>query len=202
MNCLSTHIDPNLQYFVTGGKDGAVRVWKYSNRELITQYSEHRKGVLQVSIDSEKPNIVHSLGGDSTVLSYDLKLAKRIIGHTINGCTMHCLTQRKDSELELVTGDSHGCILYWDIDVREPVMELQSSRNAIRTAQISNSGKFLAFAGEDTVLKILHVESNQMVSMGESHSNTVRTIAWTPDDRQILTGGDDNCLTVWNFFLA
>ena len=41
--------------------------------------------------------------------------------------TMVSLTQRKDSELELITGDSLGQLLYWDIDVRDPVMAVQGN---------------------------------------------------------------------------
>ena len=41
--------------------------------------------------------------------------------------TMVSLTQRRDSELELITGDSLGQLLYWDIDVRDPVMAVQGN---------------------------------------------------------------------------
>jgi hypothetical protein len=43
-------MDGSLQYIVSGGGDGAVRVWKMSNRELVTQYTEHRRGVSKVRV--------------------------------------------------------------------------------------------------------------------------------------------------------
>ena len=39
---------------------------------------------VQVIVDVKSPNIVHSVGGDCSVLSYDLKAAKRIICHIAN----------------------------------------------------------------------------------------------------------------------
>lgn len=138
---IASHVDPSLQYFVTGGGDGAVRVWKYSNRELVTQYTEHRKGVSKVLIDIKSPNIVHSVGGDCSVLSFDLKASRRIICHIINSGAMIDMTQRKDVELELITSDSLGRLLYWDIDIRDPVIAVQDpSRTAIRCCEISPSG--------------------------------------------------------------
>jgi len=72
-NSVAVNMDGALSYFVTGGGDGAIRVWRLGNRELVTQYSEHTKSVAKVLIDVKQPNIVHSVGADCSVLSYDLK---------------------------------------------------------------------------------------------------------------------------------
>jgi WD40 repeat protein len=200
---IAAHVDNSLQYFATGGGDGAIRVWKYTNRELITQYTEHRRGVAKILIDFKAPNIVHSVGGDCSVLSYDLKAGKRIICHIVNNGVMSNMTQRKDGEQEVITCDSYGRLLYWDVDIREPVLAVQDpSRQMIRTCQVSPSGKFLAFAGDDQILKVLDSQSFQIISLGQSHSGPILTLHWTPDERQILTGGEDMCISVWNFYLG
>ena len=200
---VAVHLDPTLQYFVSGGGDGAVRVWKFSNRELVTQYTEHRRGVSKVLIDIKSPNIVHSVGGDCSVLSFDLKAARRIICHIVNTGAMLSMTQRKDSELELVTSDTLGRLLYWDIDIRDPVMAVQDpSRTAIRACEISHSGRFLAFAGDDFALKVLDTNTQQMITLGQVHSSPILSLSWTPDERQIITGGSDSSLCVWNFYLG
>lgn len=200
---IAAHVDPSLQYFATGGGDGAIRVWKYSNRELVTQYTEHRHGVAKILIDIKKPNIVHSVGGDCSVLSYDLKAGRRIICHIVNNGVMGNMTQRKDGENEVITSDSYGRLLYWDIDIREPVLAIQDpGRMMIRTCQVSPSGRFLAFAGDDQILKILDSTTFQIISLGQSHSSPILTLHWTPDERQILTGGEDTCISVWNFYLG
>lgn len=200
---IAVHVDPQVQFFVTGGGDGAVRVWKYSNRELITQYSEHRKGVAKVIIDAKAVNVIHSVGGDCSVLSYDLKADQRIICHIVNSGSMLDMTQRKTAEYECITCDTMGRLLYWDIDIRDPVMAVQdASRTIIRTCSVSPSGQFLAFAGDDCVLKVMDVTSNQIISMGYGHSSAVESLAWTPDERQIISGGIDSSLCIWNFYLG
>lgn len=200
---IAAHVDPTLQYFVTGGGDGAVRVWRYSNRELITQYTEHRKGVCRVIIDTKSPNIVHSVGGDCSVLSFDLKAARRVICHIINSGTMTAMTQRKDAELELITGDTMGRLLFWDIDIRDPVMAVQDpSRTAIRSCSVSPTGRFLVFAGDDHILKVMDMRSNQIVSLGYGHSSPILSLSWTPDEKQIISGGADSSLCIWNYYLG
>lgn len=203
---IAIHMDEetlNVPYFVTGGADGAVRVWKYHNRELILQYSEHRKGVARVIIDEVQPNIVHSVGGDCSVLSYDLKAARRMMCHIVNTGMMLGMSQRKDSERELVTCDTLGRLLYWDIDVRDPVLAVQDpSHYPIRAMEVSPTGRFIAFAGDDFILKVLDTKEQLIVSLGQSHSAPIISLAWTPDERQIITGGEDSCLSVWNFHLG
>lgn len=200
---IAAHISPSLQYFATGGGDGAVRIWKYSNRELITQYTEHRNGVAKVLVDLQQPNIVHSVGGDCSVLAYDLKAARRIICHIVNSGVMLTMTQRMEREYEVVTADSTGRMLYWDIDIRDPVLSVQDpSRTAIRICQISPSGRYLAFAGDDQYLKVIDDATNQIVSLGQSHSGPILSLVWTPDERQVITGGEDTCLSVWNFYIG
>ncbi len=200
---IAAHVDSSLQYFASGGGDGAIRVWKYSNRELITQYTEHRKGVSKIIIDLKSPNIVHSVGGDCSVLSYDLKAGRRIICHIVNNGVMANMTQRKDGENEIITSDSYGRLLYWDVDIREPVLAVQDpARQLIRACQISPSGRFLAFAGDDQILKILDCINFQIISLGQSHSGPILSLHWTPDERQVLTGGEDTCVSIWNFYLG
>lgn len=200
---IAAYVDNSLQYFVTGGGDGAIRVWKYSNRELITQYTEHRKGVAKVLVDVKSPNIVHSVGGDCSVLSYDLKAGRRIICHIVNNGNMINMTQKKEAEYETITCDSLGRLLYWDIDIREPVMAVQDpSRSVIRCCQVSPSGRFLAFGGDDQILKILDSVSHQIISLGQSHTGPILSLTWTPDEKQVITGGEDCCLSVWNFFIG
>ena len=193
-----------LQYMVSGGGDGAVRIWRLGNRELLNQYSEHAKGISKVLVDNKHSNIVHSASLDCTVLSYDLKISKRLICHMIKGGNITDMTQRWDSEGELVTCDTNGRLLHWDIDVREPVLAVKDAGHMphLRCCAISPTGNYLAFAGDDSMLKILHVPSSQMVSLGRGHSGVINCLAWTPDEKQIVTGGEDSCMCVWNFYLG
>ena len=202
---LALYSDPNnkLSFLASGGIDGTVRIWRLGNRELITQYTEHTKPVCKILVDTNKPNILHSVGADGTVLSYDLKTVRRIICHILNGGSMLDMTQRRDSETELITSDAIGRLTHWDIDVREPVMLIHDpTRLAIRKCAISPTGRFLAFGGDDTVLKVLDVTTGQVLSLGQGHSSSIKALSWTPDERQIVTGGDDCCLVIWNFYLG
>jgi len=192
----------NPEMLVTGGADNAVRVWRLSTRELLAQFSEHTKAISRVLVDNRLQNIVHSVSLDGQVLSFDLKTKRRAFGHSIpKGALLYDVSQRPDSEQELVTCDSRGRILVWDCDIRDPVASVRDEF-PIRSCAVSPSGAFLAFVGEDHRLKVVRMDSMEIVSVGWGHTDIVRTVAWTPDEKQIVTGGDDFSLCVWNFFLG
>ena len=193
-----------LELLVTGGMDGAVRVWRLSSRELVAQFNEHCKPVFATLVDIRQSHILHSAALDGTVVSVDLHTLRRVMGHSVaRGAQPNCLSQRPDGEQELVTADNHGRILLWDIDVLEPVCSVQDpTRFPIKTCAVSPSGSFLAYAGDECSLKVLRLSDMAELAVGYGHSLTVRTVTWTPDERQIVTGGDDCSVCVWNFFAA
>ncbi len=200
---LAAHVGENLQYFISGGADSSIRVWRLANREMVTQYFQHTRPIVALKIDDESPNIIHSVSMDATVLSYDLKAAKRIMSHMVTNGQLAGITQRKDSERELVTCDNQGRLLHWDIDVRDPVVAVQDpGKLAIKVCSVSPSGRYLAFAGDDQLVKVLEIGSTSVVSVGQAHSGSITCLVWTNDERQVITGGLDTCICVFNFYLA
>lgn len=212
----------NVEYMVTGGKDGAIRIWKLSTRELVTQYTEHTKSISRVLVDLQSSNIIHSSSYDGTVISYDLQTNQRKISHILSSggggggdsrrggsggsISLTDMTQRFDSECEVVTCDTGGRLITWDIDIRDPVMIVQDISEinpSLSCCMISPvTGLYLAFAGSDGVLKILDIQRNQIVSLGRGHSDEIVCLSWTPDEKQIITGGKDNCMCIWNYYLG
>lgn len=83
VTALATHADASLAYLVSGGADGSVRVWTLRSRELMLQFTEHKKAVTQVLVDVTSPNLIHSAGLDCQVLTYDLRRQRRVVAHMV-----------------------------------------------------------------------------------------------------------------------
>ncbi len=61
----------------------------------------------------------------------------------------------------------------------------------------SHNGTFIATGGTAGVLRVWRFDSSKLVSAVVAHSGNINGVSFTPDDRQILTVGDDGCINVW-----
>lgn len=75
----SIYVDAN--YILSGGQDGAVRVWARSNRKLLIQFNDQKKDIVTLIPDLNQPHLIHSCSMDRTISTYDLKQEKRMNGH-------------------------------------------------------------------------------------------------------------------------
>ena len=208
---------------VSGGDDGRVAVWSRGGREQVAVFQDHTKPVLQVIADFANSALLHSVGADRCIFSFDLKTERRVTCHQLPSAAaagMVCISQRLDSEQEVVSAAADGRVLCWDIDIPDtPVQELPAPNAAkINAIAVSPSGRFVATAGDDAALTLYelmplstHLATQGVTPVGgeiisrkalEGHTGRVLGLAWAPDEKQLVSVGDDSCIVVHNFYGA
>ena len=71
--------------------------------------------------------------------------------------------------------------------------------SAIPTSVAKTSdGKFLAIGFEDGSLQVLSVADNKVVANTVAHAGGVRGVAFSADDKQIVSGGADKAVKIWD----
>ena len=64
----------------------------------------------------------------------------------------------------------------------------------------SHNGKFLVTGGTAGVVRLWDYDSAQLLSSGTGHSGTIMSLKFSPDDRQVVSVGDDGNVFIWNIF--
>lgn len=213
-------------YILSGGDDGRVCVWARGTRELLLQFSEHKGPCTGAIADAGSPSLVHSVGQDRCVFTYDLRSERRVGGFALpsrSAAAFTALAQRPTGERELVSGQKDGRLLLWDPDTPErPVAEAREAPAvAVLAAAVSPSGELLAAATGDGALRVYMCGdvgeaagagaglargpgSSEMplAYVRAAHSGACTSVQWSPDERQIVTGGADCCVCVYNLYSA
>ncbi len=162
----------------------------------------HTKPITKVMPDLNQPHIIHSCGLDKAICTFDLKKEKKIVGHSIKNGVINDMSQRKDHELELVTGGQGSPICFWDCDEADPVAYIDYPYK-VSSLQVSNSGKYLAFGSETNEVFVYNIADPTkftIVGKGGAHSGPVMKLKWSPDDKQIVSVSADASLCIWNFY--
>ena len=114
------------------------------------------------------------------------------------------LTQRIDSEQELITCDASGRILFWDCDVAEPILTVDVDGQSVTCVAVSPSGRYLALCRDEMItvfqLSLPISAPPKPIAEGWAHSAIVQSVQWSPDERQLVSIGVDACICIWNFF--
>jgi WD40 repeat protein len=116
------------------------------------------------------------------------------------------MSQRKDHEKEILSVGLDGRLLFWDVDFADPVGCLTPScpymdgNSKLLCGQISPKGRYLACAGQEHLLYLFDLQTCEQIQALEGHSKAVVRMAWSPDEKQLVTVSQDSCVAVWNFF--
>ncbi len=87
----------SADFVVSGGADGCVRVWHPFTRELLGNFTDHKRPVTHVTFDISKPHLLHSTSEDRQTVTFDLKQGRATVKHvnTFSKGTLTGLSQRK-----------------------------------------------------------------------------------------------------------
>ena len=68
----------------------------------------------------------------------------------------------------------------------------------VNTLDIAASGEFFVSGGGDKLVKLWHYDEGQCQAVGIGHSGTVTKVAVSPDQRTVLSVGDEGAILIWN----
>ncbi len=188
----------NRRFLLTGGEQGDVRLWELRTRELISHLKEHVQRVTTLAL-FEDDTVVVSGSRDRCLLRWDLRSEKRVFCHMqrmggINSCVLS-----HDERYTLSLGQERR-VTYWDNTVADAVHSvfLDGEADEGRSIAMSHDGKLFATGGTACVVRLWDYDSAKMLSIGVGHSSTITSIAFSPDDKQIVSVGEDGGVYIWS----
>ncbi|PPQ67463.1 hypothetical protein CVT24_011520 [Panaeolus cyanescens] len=82
--------------------------------------------------------------------------------------------------------------------VKNPVSHWRISRKGVVDFVFSPDVKLVAAISEDGCLRVIDALAEQLVDCYSSYFGALTSVAWSPDGRFILTGGQDDLLTIFS----
>lgn len=91
---------------------------------------------------------------------------------------------------------------FWDLRQPQPqrVTSGAHDEGEATCLAVSHNGRFLASGGTDNRVRLWDMASGALVCDGVGHSARVNSLRFAPDDKQVISVGEDGCIFVWNVY--
>eukprot|EP01084_Bolivina_argentea_P002173 4005_1 len=215
--CASHNKKSNNILLLSGGDDGLLNIWNYETKQLISQYHIMIECIFNIIQDKKYKAMIHLLGSNAQIATFSLKREDIIIRRMIkdidnkknNFGKITCLIQNNCNEYELISCTSNGYILIWDHELTQlinyidckKIINLKSITSLhILTCALSNNAKYLCIANNIGQIFIICMKTKKLITNNNIHTHSITSVAWTPDDKQIITSSADSSIAVSNFY--
>ncbi len=202
---------------VSSGADGRIYVWDVARGELVRQIFPRERAV-----DANLMTGPHSRRIDCIALSPDGKtIAESAVEPTLDTVVRLWNKQTGEPTAELLHGRQHvrslaftpdgkyliysvqdpdrwaETIVFLDLKTRKKAFELSEKRLAVTNMAVSPDGKRLAASGPRRIY-IWDIARKKLLHTIKAHKKVIRSIAFSPNGKLLLSGATDDTVHVWN----
>ncbi|UCC89741.1 MAG: protein kinase [Anaerolineales bacterium] len=188
-------VSPDGHYVLSASLDGTVRLWDLQTGAEVRRFVS----VTDIHSVAFSPNGETFLLGDGNgaIRLWDIQPPpdpRTFSGHT------NTVTAAKFSPdgRTLLTGSTDETARLWDVATGRELHVLMGHTDWVISVAISPDGHYALTSGiADNTARLWDIETGQEMHVFK-HPAPVFGVAFSPDDRYILTGGDDKVAHLWN----
>ncbi len=218
---LSVAISPDGQTALSGAYDSTVRIWNLATGEQIGHFDGHLAGGGYVAPLVFSPDGKYALSGDNTggfeadnvLLMWDVQtgeIVQRFVGH-LDWIQTAAFTP--DGQ-QVITGAKDNTAILWDVATGEQVRQFvradlpavydPTDQYWVNSVDISADGTQLITGTEGApgLVILWDVATGAEIRRFEGHDGAVNSVAFSPDEKSIVSASGDNTLIVWDVATA
>ncbi len=201
---------PDGTRIASASNDGSVQIWDALTGKNIATFSNPSNARGQaapfntVAWSPDGSRI--AAGGNGDVLLLDATTAKALgyIGH--HGGIVHAVAWSPDGKY-LAIGSSNDTVELWDMTNGNNFFNYSGHTADVLAVAWSSDGKRIASASSDGTVQVWDALTGNHAYIYRGHADyywghftsgaSVDAVAWSPDGKQIASGGSDNTVQVW-----
>ncbi|XP_071323101.1 sperm-associated antigen 16 protein [Trachinotus anak] len=201
---LSSHSQPTWgcsfhscsHFLASCSADKTAKLWDLNRRSCCFTLRRHTASVNSVCF-LPFSNLLLTCSADKTLALWDARLG--ICTTTLHGHLHPCNHAASSLAGDVIAScDSHGVINLWDI--RKPasaVATVDAGPQGANQAAFSPSGKMLAVASSDRLVRLVEVDSF-VVSSLSGHSDSVQSVKFDHSGETVMSAGSDGMINMWS----
>ena len=157
------------QILVSGGEDGAIRIWNWKAEQLIR------------TLRPEPSNIFNFM------LPWipEVELITDIAIDPDNNI--------------IVSGSVSNGLKFWDVNSGNCIRTLQQNSGCIEALALSPNDNTLVSIGKDGIIRLWNIKTGELLHTLKGHKDSIKDIAFTPDGKTLISVSDDRTVKIWRY---
>lgn len=182
--------------FITGGRDGNVRVWKLgpTYQKLLASLKEHRGSINDVCMSGDGKRFV-SAASDGSCIVWDLDTHRRV--SILQEDSFFASVRYHPDNMCLVTVGSNRRLGYWSSTTGEQQRSLEASEKELSTVAVSPDGRFLVTGGADRRVCVWDYRTMRVTHSGNAHMGSITKAIVSPIQQHVITVDAEGGLFIW-----
>ncbi len=175
----------------SGGRDNTVGLWDPQTGRLVSRLSGHTDWVLGVAFSRE--GLLASASRDRSIRLWDTngQFLRSLRGHTD-----YVTSVAFGSTGELVSGSRDLTVRSWNPQTGRVVHVFRGHTDFVNSVSVSVSGGTVASAGADLSVGLWDLGTGASLGV-RAAQDTVRVVAFAPDDQWLAAGDESGVVSLW-----
>ncbi|XP_056155809.1 sperm-associated antigen 16 protein-like [Lampris incognitus] len=176
--------------------DCTIKVWDLQSERCRSTLRGHNGSVNSVEF-LPSSNVLLTSSADKTLSLWDARAA--LCAQTLCGHTSSCNHATFASAGKVIAScDSCGIVMFWDVrNLVAPTLVMETGPKPSNQLAFSPRGHMLAVAGEDNLVRVLDLVTNQ-VGCTLSHDDAVQSVVFDHKGEHLLSAASDGQIYVWS----
>ncbi|MBI4586088.1 MAG: WD40 repeat domain-containing protein [Planctomycetes bacterium] len=186
LDSVSVAFSPDGGILLSGGADGALRIWDVKSGGLEKTVAAHPESIAAVGFSPDSRRAA-TAGRDGAVKLWSApgwELEKVFFAHPVG---VNALRFSPDGRT-IATGGGDGAVRLWSVPEGSLLRALEAHGGEVNAVAFSSNGQLLSSGGDDRTVRVWNVQTWESLWTLSGHAHAVTALAFSPDGRQLASG--------------